>query len=507
MEKSTINTRNDRRKNATNLNGHLAKIPPQAIDLEEAVLGALMLEKDALSAVIDILKPETFYVDANQKIFRAIQYLFQNSSPVDILTVTNRLRQTAELEVVGGAYYITELTNRVASAANIEFHARIISEKFIQRELISISSDIITSAYEDTTDVLELLDKAEKNLFAIAEGNIRRESYDMSTLIQKSIQQLESLKDKVDGLTGVTSGFVELDRLTSGWQNSDLIIIAARPAMGKTAFVLSLARNAAIIGSKKIALFSLEMAAVQLTNRLISAEAELPAEKIKKGKLEAHEWQQLMHKVGKLSDSGIFIDDTPALNIFELRAKCRRLKAQHDIDMIVIDYLQLMVGSGDNRSGNREQEISAISRALKSIAKELNVPVIALSQLSRAVETRGGTKKPMLSDLRESGSIEQDADMVLFIYRPEYYGFDVDEEGNNTKGTAEIIIAKHRNGAVGSVKLKYIGEFVKFADMDANDYGSFPKSNPLGPSNDFENHKNVIIRPSKMNDRSDDVPF
>ena len=252
MEKSTINTRNDRRKNATNLNGHLAKIPPQAIDLEEAVLGALMLEKDALSAVIDILKPETFYVDANQKIFRAIQHLFQNSSPVDILTVTNRLRQTAELEVVGGAYYITELTNRVASAANIEFHARIISEKFIQRELISISSDIITSAYEDTTDVLELLDKAEKNLFAIAEGNIRRESYDMSTLIQKSIQQLESLKDKVDGLTGVTSGFVELDRLTSGWQNSDLIIIAARPAMGKTAFVLSLARNAAIIGAKKI---------------------------------------------------------------------------------------------------------------------------------------------------------------------------------------------------------------------------------------------------------------
>lgn len=511
-QNSGIRARNDRRKASPNVGGQMGKLPPQAVDLEEAVLGALMLEKDALSSVVDILTEQTFYVEANQKIFGAIRHLFQNSLPVDLLTVTNRLRQTGELELVGGAYYITELTNRVASSANIEFHARIISEKFIQRELIRISSNIITNAYEDTTDVLQLLDKAEKDLFAIAEGNLRRESYDMASLITKSIQQLEELKGKVDGLTGVPSGFTELDRMTSGWQNSDLVIIAARPAMGKTAFVLSLARNASLIGKKKIAIFSLEMAAVQLANRLIAAEVELPAEKLKKGDLTDAEWQQLLTKVGRLSESGIFIDDTPSLNIFELRAKCRRLKAQYDIDMIIIDYLQLMVGSGDQRSGNREQEISAISRALKSIAKELNVPVLALSQLSRAVETRGGTKKPMLSDLRESGSIEQDADMVLFIYRPEYYGFDQDEAGNNTKGLAEIIIAKHRNGAVGSVNLKYIGEYVKFADYDggnfSNDFAGNPIfTNNLAPNSGFDNNPNIIVRPSRMNDDPEDFPF
>lgn len=499
--------RTDKRRNTSNsFPSTLGKIPPQAIDLEEAVIGALMLEKDALSTVIDILKPESFYVEANQRIFASIQYLFQNSSPIDILTVTNRLRSTAELEIVGGAYYITELTNRVASAANIEYHARIISQKYIQRELIKISTEIISNAYEDTTDVLELLDKAEKNLFSIAEGNLRRESMDMSSLIQKSIKQLEELKDKVDGLTGVPTGFTELDRFTSGWQKSDLVIIAARPAMGKTAFVLSLARNAAVLGKKKIAVFSLEMSSVQLTNRLISAEAELSSDKLRKGKLEPHEWQQLMHKVGKLSEAGIFIDDTPALNVFELRAKCRRLKAQHDIDMIIIDYLQLMVGSSDGKGGNREQEIGTISRALKSIAKELDIPVLALSQLSRAVETRGGNKKPMLSDLRESGSIEQDADMVLFIYRPEYYGLTVDEEGNGTEGIAEIIIAKHRNGAVGSVKLKYISEYVKFADRDAFDFNSMPMGNPIAPSTQFDNFPKTIIRPSRMNDPQDDIP-
>lgn len=494
-------------KRTTNFSGitsQLGKLPPQARDLEEAVLGALMLEKDALSMVIDILKPETFYVETHQRIFRSIQQLFQSSSPVDILTVTNQLRQNGELELAGGAYYITELTNRVASAANIEYHARIIAQKYIQRELIQISSEIITNAYEDTTDVFDLLDKAEKNLFAITEGNLRRESEDMSSLIQKSIKQIESLKDKKDGLIGVPSGFAELDRITSGWQSSDLIIIAARPAMGKTAFVLSLTRNAALIGKRKIAVFSLEMSSLQLTNRLISAEAELSSDKLRKGKLERHEWEQLIHKVGKLSEASIFIDDTPALNIFELRAKCRRLKAQYDIDMVVVDYLQLMVGSGDSKSGNREQEIGNISRALKSIAKELNVPVIALSQLSRAVETRGGNKRPQLSDLRESGSIEQDADMVLFIYRPEYYGYLQDEEGNNTEGMAEIIIAKHRNGAVGNVKLKYIGEYVKFGDWDSFNYPSV--TSQLNPSTEFENQQNIIIRPSRMNDPQDDIP-
>lgn len=500
--------RTDSRKKLPNFGSQLGKLPPQAPDLEEAVLGALMLEKDALSAVIDILKKDTFYVEAHQHIFEAIAYLFQASMPVDLLTVTNRLRQTGKLEIVGGAYYITELTNRVASSANIEFHARIISEKYIQRELIRISSEIITNAYDDTTDTLELLDKAEKNLFAIAEGNLRRESYDMNSLIQKSIQQLEELKNKEDGLTGVPSGFTALDSFTGGWQKSDLVIIAARPAMGKTAFVLSLARNAAMMGKKKIAIFSLEMAAVQLTNRLIAAEAEIPAEKLKKGDLTDAEWQQMLIRVSKLSESGIFIDDTPSLNIFEMRAKCRRLKAQYDIDMIVIDYLQLMAGSGDNRSGNREQEISAISRALKSIAKELDVPVLALSQLSRAVETRGGNKKPMLSDLRESGSIEQDADMVIFLYRPEYYNFEVDEDNRPTAGMAEIIIAKHRNGPTGSVRLRYEGKYVKFLDA-ADDFATAPFGNSqLGPNNQFDDpNSSFIVRPSRMNDDSGKYDF
>lgn len=497
-------TRERKTPYATTLSTPLGKLPPQAIELEEAVLGALMLEKDALSAVIDILKPESFYKDTHQRIFRAIQRLFESSQPIDILTVTAQLRQNGELEMAGGAYAITELTNRVASAANIEFHARIISQKFIQRELIRISTDIITHSYEDTTDVFELLDKAEKNLFSITEGNLRRNYDNMSDLIRKSIEQMESLRDKEDGLTGVPSGFTRLDRVTSGWQKSDLVIIAARPGMGKTAFVMSIARNAAVNFTKPVAIFSLEMSSLQLVNRLISGEAELPSEKLKKGNLAPYEWEQLNHKIGKLAEAPIFIDDTPALNIFELRAKCRRLKAQHDIQLIVIDYLQLMSGGIDGRNGNREQEIGNISRALKSIAKELDVPVIALSQLSRAVETRGGNKKPQLSDLRESGSIEQDADMVLFIYRPEYYGITEDESGNNMAGIGEIIIAKHRNGALETVPLRFIDKYVKFVDLEDDALQSNPF--PLKPSDDF-NPGNIIIRPSRMNYPDEEPPF
>ena len=423
--KNTIST--ERRNRLSTIASGLGKLPPQALDLEEAVLGALMLEKDALSAVIDILKPDVFYKDSHQKIFEAIQALFQRSSPVDILTVTAQLRQQGDLEMIGGAYYITELTNRVASAANIEYHARIISQKFIQRELIRISTEIISNAYEDTTDIFDLLDHAEKNLFDIAQNNLRRDSRKMDDIIRESLDNLEKIKDKVDGLTGVPSGFTALDRITSGWQPSDLVIIAARPAMGKTAFVLSCARNAAVQFNKPVVFFSLEMSSVQLVNRLISGETEIEQEKIKRGHLAEWEWQKLHSKIGTLTEAPLFIDDTPALNIFEFRAKCRRLKAQYDIQMIIIDYLQLMHGKSDGKGGNREQEIGSISRALKSVAKELNVPVIALSQLSRAVETRpGAAKKPMLSDLRESGSIEQDADMVLFLYRPEYYGLTED---------------------------------------------------------------------------------
>lgn len=504
----------ERRSRLSGLTSGLGKLPPQAVDLEEAVLGALMLEKDALSTVIDILKPEVFYKDSHQKIFEAIHILFQKSSPVDILTVTAQLRQEGTLEIIGGAYYITELTNRVASAANIEYHARIISQKFIQRELIRISTEIISKAYEDTTDIFDLLDHAEKNLFDIAQNNLRRDSRKMDDIIRESLDNLEKIKDRADGLTGVASGFTALDRITSGWQPSDLVIIAARPAMGKTAFVLTCARNAAVQFNKPVVVFSLEMSSVQLVNRLISGETEIEQEKIRKGNLAEWEWQQLHSKIGKLTEAPLFIDDTPALNIFEFRAKCRRLKAQYDIQMIIVDYLQLMHGKGEGKGGgNREQEIGSISRALKSVAKELNVPVIALSQLSRAVETRpGAQKRPMLSDLRESGSIEQDADMVLFLYRPEYYGLTEDEEGRSTIGIGEVIIAKHRNGETGTVPLRFISKFVKFLDLeeDFSSPSSFSNPNPfagIAPSKDFEKQSEFIIRPSRMDDLDDEPPF
>ncbi|PWG82159.1 replicative DNA helicase [Pararcticibacter amylolyticus] len=505
----------DRRTRLNNLVSGLGKLPPQALDLEEAVLGALMLEKDALSAVIDILKPDVFYKEGHKKIFEAIHTLFQKSSPIDILTVTSQLRQQGDLEMIGGAYYITELTNRVASAANIEYHARIISQKYIQRELIRISTEIINNAYEDTTDIFDLLDHAEKNLFDIAQNNLRRDSRKMDDIVRESLEALEKLRDRVDGLTGIPSGFTALDRMTSGWQPSDLVIIAARPAMGKTAFVLSCARNASVQFDRPVVVFSLEMSSVQLVNRLISGEAEIEQEKLRKGTLAEWEWQQLHSKIGKLTEAPLFIDDTPALNIFEFRAKCRRLKAQYDIQMIIVDYLQLMHGKGEGKGGgNREQEIGSISRALKSVAKELNVPVLALSQLSRAVESRpGASKKPMLSDLRESGSIEQDADMVLFLYRPEYYGLTEDEEGRSTIGVGEVIIAKHRNGETGTVPLKFVGKYVKFADLD-EDFSASPAmggADPfaaLSPSNEFEGKQNnFIIRPSRMDDMDDEPPF
>jgi len=486
------------------------KLPPQAVDLEEAVLGALMLEKEAVNTVIDILRPQSFYKETHQKIFAAIQDLFQRSEPVDILTVTHELKNRAELEVVGGPYYITQLTNRVASAANIEFHARVISQKYIQRELIRISSQIITDAYDDTTDVFTLLDRAETNLFGVAEGNIRKSYASMSDLIRDSLTQIESAKNKESGVIGVASGFTALDRVTSGWQPSDLVIIAARPAMGKTSYVLSLARNAAVDFKIPVAFFSLEMSSVQLVTRLISAESEISSEKLRSGNLRGDELQQIHSRITELSEAPLFIDDTAGLSVFELRAKARRLKSKHDIQLLIIDYLQLMSGGGDNK-GNREQEISMISRSLKSIAKELNIPVLALSQLSRAVETRGGDKRPQLSDLRESGSIEQDADMVQFIHRPDYYGLTEDEDGNSTKGIANIIIAKHRNGSVCDIQLKFIDTLAKFQDFDqgSNDFGDYDNSNfasmPIGE--DFDND-NTVTKSSRMDDISDDeTPF
>lgn len=503
-----LSTSKSRRIGLSAVSESLGKLPPQAVEIEEAVLGALMLERDALSTVIDILHPESFYKDANQEIYRAIVDLFNDSQPIDIKTVTHQLRKVAKLEIVGGAHYISELTAKVNSAANIEYHSRIIAEQSIKRELIRISSEIQRDAYEDTFDVFKLLDRAEQSLFEVSESHIRKNYDKMSDLLHQAINEIQERKDKEDGLTGVASGFSALDRVTSGWQPTDLVIIAARPGMGKTAFVVSALRNAAIDFATPVAIFSLEMSSVQLVNRLISAEAELESEKIKSGNLADYEWEQIMHKTDKLSQAPIFIDDTPALSILELRAKCRRLVAQHGVRMIIIDYLQLMSGEtgGTKGGGNREQEIAAISRALKGIAKELDVAVIALSQLSRAVETRGGDKRPLLSDLRESGSIEQDADMVMFLYRPEYYGLDTDESGMPLSGLAEVIIAKHRNGRTDTVNLKFIGKFTKFTDWDGNSggdgFGAFPTSDNV--DSNF-----TITLPSKANDAAedDDQPF
>lgn len=497
-------TKKKKKMGIDQLSVQLGKVPPQALDLEQTVLGALMLEKDAVTTVIDILKPESFYKEGHSKIYEAIVQLFNKSEPVDLMTVTAQLRKNGSLEIAGGAYHVAELTTRVNSAANIEYHARIITEQSIKRELIKISSEIQQDAFEDTEDVFELLDRTEQALFEISESHIRKNYSDMQTLMHEAILEIEARKHHKDGLTGVASGFTELDRVTGGWQKSDLVIIAARPGMGKTAFVVSAMRNAAVDFGSPVAIFSLEMSSVQLVNRLISAEAELESDKIKKGRLADHEWEQLVHKTSRLTEAPIFIDDTPGLSILELRAKCRRLKAQHDIQLVIIDYLQLMSGDSSKGSGgNREQEIASISRALKGIAKELNVPVLALSQLSRAVETRGGDKRPQLSDLRESGSIEQDADMVMFLYRPEYYNITEDEDGLPTTAMGEVIIAKHRNGSLESVKLKFIGRFTKFCDLDGalvgGDFGNggFPNS---GIPAEFSSGQNAVTMPSKAND-------
>ncbi len=485
------------------------KIPPQAVELEEVVLGAMMLEKDAVANVIEILKPEVFYKEAHQHIFKAIYILFNRSEPVDILTVTNELKSMGKLDIAGGPYYIAQLTSKVASSANIEFHSRILLQKFIQRELIRISGEISTDAYEDTTDVFELLDKAERNLFNVSETNLRRKYSDMQSILKEAINEIEMAKEaskKNDYSTiGVASGFTNLDRITAGWQKSDLIIIAGRPSMGKTAFVLSMARNAVIDHKFPVAIFSLEMSAIQLVLRLISMETELPSDRLRRGNLEDYEWQQLNTRIKKLEEARIFIDDTPALSVFELRAKARRLVAQHGIQLIIIDYLQLMSASVDTK-GMREQEISSISRALKGLAKELNIPVVALSQLSREVEKRPGSKKPILSDLRESGAIEQDADLVLFIYRPEYYKIEEFDDNTPTQGLAEIIVAKHRNGQTGDVKLRFQKQFGKFSDFDV-----FKEiEEPVMPVNEEFYAGQTKIMPSKMNKKSgkkqDDQP-
>jgi len=441
---------------------NIGKIPPQALDLEEAVLGAIMIEKDALSRVIDSINSNAFYKQAHQKIFIAIQKLFFENSPIDILTVSNKLKDQGELDAIGGAYYITTLTNRVSSSANIEFHVKIIMQKFIKRELIRVASEIIKDSFEDNIDEFDLLEKAGKEIFNISDTNFKGDYKDMETLAKEVVNEIEKIQNSESRIGGIPSGFSDLDNFTSGWQKSDLIVLAARPGMGKTALALQLARNAAKEGFPS-AIFSLEMSDRQLMKRLISSESEIYSDVIKRGTLNEYDRDKINISVNALIKNDIFIDDTPSISVFELRAKCRRLKDQKDIKLIVIDYIQLMTVK-DNK-GNREQEISTISRSLKAIAKELDIPVIVLSQLNRSVEIRGGSKRPMLSDLRESGAIEQDADMVAFIYRPEYYGITEGDNGEDLRGVAEFIISKHREGSLGTILLHFQGQFTKFKNI------------------------------------------
>ncbi|MAZ29019.1 MAG: replicative DNA helicase [Cytophagaceae bacterium] len=494
------------------------KIPPQAIDLEQVVLGAMMIDKKGVDEIIDILNPDVFYKESHQQIFEAIMNLFENGEPIDLLTVSEKLRVMGKLDLAGGDYYLVQLTQKVSSSAHIEYHARIILQKHIQRSLIKISNEIIEEAYDETVDVFDLLDDAESKLYEVTQGNIKRSSETAQNLVIQAKKKIQEISNK-EGLSGVPTGFDKLDKLTSGWQPSDLIIVAARPGMGKTALTLSMARNIAVGQGIPVAFFSLEMASVQLITRLISSETGLSSEKLRTGKLEKHEWEQLNVKVKDLEKAPLFIDDTPSLSIFDLRAKARRLSSQHGIKMIVIDYLQLMTAGGSSKNGNREQEISMISRNLKALAKELDVPVIALSQLSRAVETRGGSKRPLLSDLRESGAIEQDADIVSFIYRPEYYKIDEwdDEERSPTQGQAEFIVAKHRNGGLENIRLKFIGELGKFDNLDdfSTPYQFESRMNQNEAANDdtfSSSGPNVFPDAdqafgSSMNDDDDGVPF
>lgn len=495
--------------NAFALNG---KTPPQAVELEQAVLGALMLDQNALNNAIEVLRIESFYKPEHQTIFNAIKTLFERSEQVDLLTVTQQLSKEGKLEEVGGAYYVTSLTSHVTSAAHIEYHARILTEKYIQRELIRTSTETISDAYQETCDIIELLDKTEQKLLEISDKNFRSDYHSMDSVMFETMNQIEEAGKKDGSLSGLPTGFIQLDRMTSGLHPGTLIILAARPAMGKTAFALSIARNMAVDYNIPVAIFSLEMTRVELAMRLISGESGIDGRRIKSGQLPNWEKEMMYQRSQRLSEAPIYIDDTPQLSIFELRAKCRRLKTSHNIRMVFIDYLQLMTGGGDNsRNGNREQEISYISRQLKALSKELEVPVLALSQLSRAVETRGGSKKPILSDLRESGAIEQDADIVMFIYRPEYYEVAELDDGTSTAGLAQINLAKHRAGSTGDVNLRFIADQVKFANREEDMPSGGDSIGGMVPNNDFDNPSPTSGIPgtqtfgSKMNDDTDAI--
>ena len=441
------------------------KLPPRDTELEEIVLGACMLEKDAYMNVCDLLVADSFYDPVNKKIFEAITTLGLNQRPIDMMTVTEQLRRDGTLEEVGGAVHIAELTARVYSTANLEYHAGIVAQKYLARRLITFAAGVETKAYDESNDIEELLQETESQLFDISQNQLKREVTQIDPVINMALEQIQSAANNESGLSGLQTGYRELDKMTSGWQNSDLIIIAARPAMGKTAFVLSMAKNMAVDYNVPIAIFTLEMSNVQLIKRLISNVASLEGEKIKSGRLSPEEEDRLNSRIRNIYGAPLYLDETPGLSISELRTKARRLVREKGVKMIMIDYLQLMNATG-MKLGSREQEVSTISRSLKALAKELNIPIIALSQLNRSTESRED-KRPVLSDLRESGAIEQDADIVCFIHRPEYYTRAAqDGEGNNIKGLAYLIVAKHRSGGVGDVKLHFVYKFAKFENWE-----------------------------------------
>ena len=465
------------------------RVPPQASDVEQSVLGAMLIEKTAIPKAVEILAADAFYQTKHELIYSAILSLFERGNPVDLITLNEELKRRGQLEEIGGAYYLTELTTRVDTAANIEYHARIIAEKSLMRKMIETMTGLIGKAYDPSTDAFELLDDSEREIFHISDSQLRKPATSLNDILKGTLANLESVHGQEGGITGVPTGFTRLDDMTGGWQKTDLIIIAARPSMGKTAFSLAMARNAALHPEHAVgvAIFSLEMGSHQLAQRLLTSEARVDAQSARTGRLRDEDWPNLARAAGKLSAAPIYIDDTPSLGVLELRAKCRRLKAEHDIGLVIVDYLQLMHGSASARS-NREQEIAQISRSLKGLAKELDLPVIALSQLSRAVESRGGDKRPQLSDLRESGSIEQDADVVAFIYRAERYGITVDENGQSTEGMGEIIIGKQRNGPIGSVQLAFVNQYARFENLTSyyqNDAGAagfeYGGASPLPP--------------------------
>lgn len=494
--------RNNSRRDQSPMEFTYGHVMPQALEMEKAVLGALMIDKDAYLEVCDLLRPESFYEPRNQMVYEAIQRLTMEQSPVDVLTVTDKLGKMGKLDEVGGPGYVAELSSRVASSANIEYHANVVAEKYLSRQMIHYVGVIGKKTFDETYEIKDVIQEAESILFELTQKNMKKDYSVLAPILDNAIKIVEKAHSNIGGLTGISTGYYKLDDMTCGLQNSDLVIIAGRPAMGKTAFALSLAKNIAADQKIPMAFFSLEMSDVQLANRLISNACGIDSKKLQSGQLDRLEWDRLDKHLGILTDAPLYIDDTEALSVMDLRTKARRLKQEHDIRLIMIDYLQLMTANG-MRYNNRQEEVSLISRSLKGLAKELNIPVLALSQLNRGVESREGVegKRPQLSDLRESGAIEQDADMVVFLHRPEYYKIYQNENGTiDYRGKAEVIIAKHRKGATDTIMMVFRGEYTRFENLEDNmswnsppiDEGVIVESKINGGGMPFEGFDNIV---------------